>query len=114
MLLEETVLKLLEDWIVVLLDAAAELSMILSIELDEVVELSMVFSLELVSAGIGGSQILSPEHADKAAIPNRAIPVAILLRIILYLYAIKPTPYFFTLRPDLPGGHVQSRQPLLA
>ena len=99
----------------------AELSIAISLELERRFPLEAGMTKdELVSAGMteeedsaelsaGPAKLgdASSEHAAKQAI-KAAHPIA------TNLYPIKPTPYFFTLRPDLPGGHVQSRQPLLA
>ncbi len=69
-----------------------------------------------LSAGMGGSQILSPEHAANQTI-DAAHPIAAMpKRIFLNSQAIKPNHplLLITLRPDLPGGHVQSRRLWLA
>ena len=129
-LLEETVSELLEEFLESLDSSrlsplrmtdeedSAELSITLSLELERRFPLEAGMTKdELVSAGMteeedsaelsaGPAKLgdASSEHAAKATIPTAA----------MNLYPIKPTPYFFTLRRDLPGGRAQSRQLWLA
>lgn len=71
---------------------------------------------ELLESRMGGSQILSPEHAANQTI-DTAHPIAAMPeRIFLNSQTIKPNHplLLITLRPDLPGEHGLLRRLLLA
>ena len=79
---------------------AVELSAGMTDEDDELLRASLLLELSCVEVeldeddsicGIGGSQILSPEHAANAAIPTTANPVAIFLRKLFNSQTINQT-----------------------